>query len=470
MVVGDFAEELQTVVIGSGPGGYVAAIRAAQLGQKVTLIERGNIGGVCLNVGCIPSKALIHAGEEYQTSLDSSLLGIETKEITIDFKKTQAWKDEKVVRPLTKGVEQLLKKNQVSIIKGEAYFVNSQTLHVMFDDEKGQTYTFEKAIIATGSRPIELSSFKFNKRIIDSTGVLNLSELPKKLIVIGGGYIGTELAGAYAKLGTEVTILEGMDQILMGFEKDMVKLVEQNFKSKNVKVITNALAKKAEQDDQHVTVTYEANGKEEQLEADYVLVSVGRRPNTDDIGLDIAGIETDEKGFIQVDEQGRTNKKNIFAIGDIVPGLALAHKASYEAKVAAEALSGSKGAAVDYLAMPAVCFTDPELATVGYTEKEAKAKGFDAVSNKFPLAGNGRALSLNQTTGFVRLVTEKESHTILGAQIAGVSASDLIAELGLAIENGLTAEDIALTIHSHPSLGESIMDAAELVLGQPIHT
>lgn len=469
MVVGDFAEELETVVIGSGPGGYVAAIRAAQLGQKVTLIERGNIGGVCLNVGCIPSKALIHASEEYQTSLDSSLLGIQTRETTIDFKKTQAWKDETVVRPLTKGVEQLLKKNKVSIIKGEAYFVNSQTLHVMFDEEKGQTYTFEKAIIATGSRPIELKSFKFKKRIIDSTGALNLTEIPKKLIVIGGGYIGTELAGAYAKLGTEVTILEGMNQILLGFEKDMVKLVEQNFKRKNVTVITNAMAKSAVQDNQQATVTYEAAGEEKQLEADYVLVSVGRRPNTDDIGLDIAGIETDEKGLIQVDEQGRTNKKNIFAIGDIVPGLALAHKASYEAKVAAEAIAGSKGAAVDYLAMPAVCFTDPELAIVGFTEKEAKEKGFEVKSSKFPLAGNGRALSLNKAEGFIRLVTEKESHRILGAQIAGANASDLIAELGLAVENGLTAEDVSLTIHSHPSLGESILDAAELALGQPIH-
>ena len=244
MVVGDFSEELETVIIGSGPGGYVAAIRAAQLGQKVTVIERGNIGGVCLNVGCIPSKALIHAGEEYQSSLDSSLLGIKTEKTTIDFKETQAWKDEKVVRPLTKGVEQLLKKNKVSIIKGEAYFVNRQTIHVMFDEEKGQTYTFKKAIIATGSRPIELKSMKFKDRIIDSTGALNLAEIPKKLVVIGGGYIGTELAGAYAKLGTEVTILEGMDQILMGFEKDMVNLVVKKFKKANVNVITNAKASK----------------------------------------------------------------------------------------------------------------------------------------------------------------------------------------------------------------------------------
>lgn len=469
MVVGDFAEELETVVIGSGPGGYVAAIRASQLGQKVTLIERGNIGGVCLNVGCIPSKALIHAGQEYQSSLDSALLGIENQETTIDFKKTQTWKNEKVVRPLTKGVEQLLKKNKVSIIKGEAYFVNSQTIHVMFGEIEGQTYKFDKAIIATGSRPIELPSFKFGDRIIDSTEALNLTEIPKKMIVIGGGYIGTELAGAYAQLGTKVTILEGMNQILMGFEKDMVSLVEKNFKNKDVTVVTDAIAKSAKKGNNQVTVTYETDGKELELEADYVLVSVGRRPNTDDIGLDIADIRTNDRGLIEVDHQGRTNQKNIFAVGDVVPGLALAHKASYEAKVAAEAISGSKGAAVDYLAMPAVCFTDPELATVGFTVKEAKEMGLKVSSSMFPLAGNGRALSLNKAQGFIRLVTEDESLTIVGAQVAGVNASDLIAELGLAVENGLTAEDVALTIHSHPSLEESIMDAAEMALGQPIH-
>jgi dihydrolipoamide dehydrogenase len=219
-----------------------------------------------------------------------------------------------------------------------------------------------------------------------------------------------------------------------------------------------------------VVVHYTVDGNEKKVESDYVLVSVGRRPNTDDIGLDVAGIKVNEQGFIEVDEQGRTNKTNIFAIGDVVPGPALAHKASYEAKVAAQVISGDKGAAVDYFAIPAVCFTDPELATVGYTETEAEEKGYDVKSSKFPLGSNGRALSLNKTEGFVRLITEKGSNSLLGAQVAGVGASDIIAELGLAIENGLTAEDITLTIHSHPSLGESVMDAAELALGKPIHT
>ena len=469
MVVGDFAEELETVVVGSGPGGYVAAIRAAQLGQKVTIIEKKHIGGVCLNVGCIPSKALIHASQQYQDSLDSTILGIHSKETTVNFKETQDWKDKQVVSTLTKGVEMLLKKNKVEIIKGEAHFIDGETLRVMFDDDTGQTYNFKHAIIATGSRPIELKGFKFEKRVIDSTGALNLQEIPKKLTVIGGGYIGMELAGVYANFGTEVTVLEGSKQILPGFEKDMVKLVEGNLKSKNVTIITEAMAKSVKQTEKKASITYHVKDKEATIESDYVLVAVGRRPNTDDLGLEIAGINKNEKGLIEVDEQGRTNKKNIFAIGDIVPGAALAHKASYEAKVAAEAISGSKGAAVDYLSMPAVCFTEPELATVGYTKKEAKELGYDVKESKFPLAGNGRALSLNKTEGFVRLITEKENGTLLGAQVAGVGASDMIAELGLAIENGLTAEDVTLTIHSHPSLGESVMDAAELALGMPIH-
>lgn len=469
MVVGDFSQELETVVIGSGPGGYVAAIRAAQLGQKVAIIERENIGGVCLNVGCIPSKALISAGHQYRSALESSPLGIHTKETTINFQETQQWKDNKVVNTLTKGVEMLLKKNKVEIIKGEAFFVNGDTLRVMFNDVDGQTYNFKHAIIATGSRPIEIKGFKFGKRVIDSTGALNLPEIPKRLTVIGGGYIGTELAGAYANLGSEITILEGLPQILANFDKDMVRLVEKQLQDKNVSIVTNAMAQSVTESDDGVVVHYSADGKEQTVASDYVLVAVGRRPNTDDIGLDIAGIRVDERGLIEVDDQGRTNKPNIFAIGDVVAGPALAHKASYEAKVVAEVINGDKGAAVDYFSIPAVCFTDPELATVGYTEAEAKEKGFDVKSSKFPLAGNGRALSLNKTEGFVRLVTDKDSGTLLGAQVAGVGASDIIAELGLAIENGLTAEDIALTIHSHPSLGESVMDAAELALGLPIH-
>ncbi|MEG0293895.1 dihydrolipoyl dehydrogenase [Enterococcus sp.] len=467
MVVGDFALELDTVVIGSGPGGYVAAIRAAQMGQKVAIIEREYIGGVCLNVGCIPSKALIAAGHHYQEALNSQMFGVTASDVSLDFAQTQEWKDNGVVNKLTSGISFLLKKNKVEIIEGEAFFVDDKTLRVINEDS-AQTYEFKNAIVATGSRPIEIPGFKFKGRVIDSTGGLNLKEVPKKLVIIGGGVIGTELGGAYANLGSEVTILEGSAQILPTYEKDMVKIVEDDFKKKGVTIVTKAMAKEAVDNGEDVTVTYEVDGKQETVTADYVMVTVGRRPNTDDMGLELAGVTIGERGLVPVDKQGRTNVSNIYAIGDIVAGAALAHKASYEAKVAAEAISGKK-VEVDYKAMPAVAFTDPELASVGLTIAEAKEQGIEAKAVKFPFAGNGRALSLGKTEGFIRLVTTVEDHVIIGAQIAGIGASDMISELALAIESGMNAEDIALTIHPHPSLGEIVMDAAELALGLPIH-
>ncbi|EOT47568.1 MULTISPECIES: dihydrolipoyl dehydrogenase [Enterococcus] len=467
MVVGDFAVELDTVVIGAGPGGYVAAIRAAQMGQKVAIIEREYIGGVCLNVGCIPSKALISAGHHFQEAKDSEMFGVTAENVNLDFTKTQDWKNNGVVNKLTSGVSMLLKKNKVEVIEGEAFFVDDHTLRVIHPDS-AQTYSFNNAIIATGSRPIEIKGFKFGGRVLDSTGGLNLTEVPKKFVIIGGGVIGSELGSAYANLGSEVTILEGSPQILPTYEKDMVKLVEADFKKKGITTVTKAMAKEAVDNGDSVTVKYEVDGKEESVTADYVMVTVGRRANTDDMGLEQAGVEVGERGLIQVDNQGRTNVKNIFAIGDITPGAALAHKASYEAKIAAEAIAGKK-VAIDYKAMPAVAFTDPELATVGMTIAEAKAAGIEAKAVKFPFAGNGRALSLGRTEGFIRLVTSVEDNVLIGAQIAGVSASDMVSELALAIESGMNAEDIALTIHPHPSLGEIVMDASELALGLPIH-
>lgn len=400
MVVGDFAIELDTVVIGAGPGGYVAAIRAAQLGQKVTVIEKEKLGGVCLNVGCIPSKALIAAGHRYQEALHSDIFGVSAEKVTLDFSKTQQWKDNEVVNKLTTGIGMLLKKNKVEVVYGEAFLVDANTLRVV-TDESAQTYTFKNMILATGSRPIEIKGFKFGKRVIDSTGALNLPEVPKKFVVIGGGVIGSELGGAYANLGSEVTILEGSPSILPTFDKDMVKLVEASFAKKGVTVITKAMAKEARDNGDSVTITYEVDGKEHSIEADYVMVSVGRRPNTDDeLGLSAAGVATTDRGLVEIDNQCRTSQPHIYAIGDITAGPALAHKASYEAKIAAEAIAG-KPVAIDYRAIPAVSFTDPELATVGLTEKEAKEQGLSVKAVKFPLAGNGRALSLNATEGFV---------------------------------------------------------------------
>ncbi|MFT4415178.1 dihydrolipoyl dehydrogenase [Fredinandcohnia humi] len=466
MVVGDFPIETDTIVIGAGPGGYVAAIRAAQLGQKVTIVERGNLGGVCLNVGCIPSKALISAGHRYEHAKHSEDMGIKAENVTVDFSKVQEWKSS-VVNKLTGGVEGLLKGNKVDIVRGEAYFVDSNSIRVM-DENSAQTYTFKNAIIATGSRPIELPAFKYSKRVLDSTGALNLPEIPNKLVVIGGGYIGTELGNAYANFGTQVTIVEGADEILAGFEKQMSALVKRNLKKKGAEIHTKALAKGVVETENGVTVTFEVNGEEKSVEADYVLVTVGRRPNTDELGLEQVGIELTERGLIKIDKQCRTNVSNIYAIGDIVAGPPLAHKASYEAKIAAEAIAGHH-AEIDYLGIPAVVFTDPELASVGYTEKEAKEAGMEVVASKFPFGANGRALALNNAEGFLKLVTRKEDGLVVGAQIAGPSASDMIAELGLAIEAGMTAEDIAMTIHAHPTLGEISMEAAEVAIGSPIH-
>ncbi|KQL18933.1 dihydrolipoyl dehydrogenase [Cytobacillus solani] len=466
MVVGDFPIDTDTIVIGSGPGGYVAAIRAAQLGQKVTIIEKATLGGVCLNVGCIPSKALISAGHRYENAKHSDSMGIIAENVTVDFTKVQEFKAG-VVKKLTSGVEGLLKGNKVDIVSGEAYFVDGNTLRVM-DENSAQTYTFKHAIIATGSRPIELPAFKYGKRVLDSTGALALQEIPKKIVVIGGGVIGIELGGAYASFGSEVTILEGADDILVGFEKQMTTLVKRKLKKKGAEIVTKALAKGVEEHENGVTVKYEVKGEEKSLEADYVFVMVGRRPNTDELGLEQVGIKMTDRGVIEIDKQCRTSVNNIFAIGDIVQGPQLAHKASYEGKIAAEVISGHHSE-IDYLGIPAVVFSDPELASVGYTESQAKEEGIEATAAKFPFAANGRALALDATDGFVKLITRKEDGLIIGAQIAGANASDMIAELGLAIESGMTAEDLAMTIHAHPTLGEISMEAAEVALGTPIH-
>lgn len=468
MVVGDFANEVDVLVVGGGPGGYVAAIRAAQLGRDVTLVEKADLGGVCLNRGCIPSKALIHAAELVEKMKRAETLGINADNITVDYRKTQEWKDG-VVKQLTKGVGQLLKSNKVTVVQGEAYFSGEDTVKIATDDNS-ETYKFKDCIIATGSSSVELKNLPFDgKRIISSTEALSLQEVPKRMIVVGGGYIGLELGSAYAKLGSEVTILEGMDQILPGVDPKAVRFVTKNLKKNKVPFKTKALVKKAEVNDNEVTVTAEIKGEEQTFTADVVLVAVGRRPNTEDLGLEQLGVQLDDKGFVKVNEKMQTNVDHIYAIGDIAGQPMLAHKASYEGKVAAEVIAG-EASIVDYRAMPYVIFGDPEVAYTGLTEDQAKEEGIDATSFRFPFPANGRALSMNAADGFVNVVAEKETKRIVGMQIVGPDASSLIAEAVMAIEFGATAEDIALTIHAHPTLPEAIQEAAEGILGQAIHT
>lgn len=468
MVVGDASLDIDLLIVGAGPGGYVAAIRAAQLGQKVMIADKGKFGGVCLNVGCIPSKALINAAHHYESMQHAGDYGLSADNVKVDFGKVQDYKTS-VVNKMTGGVEMLLKANKVQMFQGEVMFINDTEAR-LFNEQESPRYRFKNCIIATGSRPIELKPFPFGKRILSSTEALSLPELPKSLIVIGGGYIGIELGQMYAKFGVQVTVLEGAETILPGFDKDMSQLVVKKLKKSNVDIVNGALANGAEQTDKDVTVTYEVGGEQKSITADYLLVTVGRRPNTDgELGLDLIGVKVNDRGLIEVDDQCRTNIPHIFAIGDIVPGAALAHKASYEAKVAAEVIAGLP-AKVDYKCIPAVAFSDPECASVGYTEKEAKEKGYKAKSSKFPFGGNGRAVTLNGSDGFLKLIHDVDTGLVLGAQIAGVEASNMIAELGLAIEMGATIEDIALTIHAHPTLAEITMDAAELAMGHPIHT
>lgn len=456
----------ETVIIGAGPGGYVAAIRASQLGQKVTIIEKEYIGGVCLNVGCIPSKALITAGHHFHNAQHSETFGITTSNVTLDITKMQQWKDTKVVNMLTRGVEGLLKKNKVEIIRGTATFTDKN--HLIVETKDGsQDLEFKNVVIATGSSPLAVPEVPFGGRVVDTTGGLNITELPKRLVIVGGGYVATQLAFAFNNFGSKVTILEKEDSIINFFDKDMVKLVKKSYAEKGVDVIEGVNITKSAQTDDTVTVTYEKDGKEESIESDYVLVSVGRVPNTSKLNLEAVGVKLLENGRIDVDESLRTGVEGVYAIGDITPGPAFAHKASHDAKIVAEVISG-KDSIVNYKTMPVAAYTEPEIATVGLAADEVKGNKEYKVS-KFSLAGNGRALSLDANEGFVRMITEEKTGKVVGAQVIGVSAGDVIAELALAIELEMVAEDISLTIHAHPSLGEAVMDTAELAMGLPIH-
>ncbi|MCB0394350.1 MAG: dihydrolipoyl dehydrogenase [Bdellovibrionales bacterium] len=458
-------------VIGAGPGGYVAAIRSAQLGLKTAIIEREYMGGVCLNVGCIPSKALISAAHFYHRLIhDSSEMGIKVAgEVTVDFKQLQKWK-QSVCSKMAGGVSQLLKGNGVEILNGEATFTSAKELSVK--SSAGTTKVSAKNfVVATGSRPIAIPGFEYDEKfVLSSTGGLDLQDPPKALVVIGGGYIGLEIGGFLSKFGTKVTVLEAGENLFGGIvDKEAVQVVARRLKKNGVEIHTGAKAKGYKKSGDGVEVTYEVGGKEQKISADKVLVTVGRKPNSDQLNLKGIGIQLDERGFVKINPQCKTSIPGIYAIGDIAGQPMLAHKASHEGVLVAEVISG-QNRVYDAKTVPAVIFTDPEIASVGLTEEECKAKGkTDLKIGKFPFGANGRAVSLMETDGFVKYIADAKTNVILGVHVVGPEASNLISEAALAIEMGATLEDIALTIHPHPTLGETMMEAAEAALGHAIH-
>jgi len=464
-------QNFDVVVIGSGPGGYVAAIRAAQLGFKTAVVEREFIGGVCLNVGCIPSKAMItatHLLHKAQHNFKDMGLNIKGS-IDVDMKQLVKWK-QSVCDKMSGGVNQLLKGNTVTVLRGDAEFKSSKEITVKSSSgtEVVQSKYF---IVATGSRPIEIPGFKFDEKdIVSSTGALAWDSIPKRVVTIGGGYIGLEISSYLRKLGCEVTVVEAQSSLLAGVvDPDCAQVVTRKLDKSGVKIMYGAKAKGQKKVKDGYEVTVEVNGKEETIKADKVLVTVGRRPNGDQANLKAAGIAVDERGFVKVDAQRRTNVPNIFAIGDIAGQPMLAHKASHEGILVAEVLKGYNRV-YDAKTVPAVVFTDPEIAAAGMTEAEANAKGFtDLKIAKFPFGANGRAVSMMETEGFVKMIADAKTHVVLGVHIVGPEASNLISEAVLAIEMGARLEDIALSIHPHPTLGETMMEAAEATLGHAIH-
>jgi dihydrolipoamide dehydrogenase len=465
------AEKFDVCVIGAGPGGYVAAIRSAQLGKKTVIIEREYLGGVCLNVGCIPSKAMITAGHFYhRMQHDGPEMGFQLPEvIKLDFKKLQEWKTS-VCNKMSGGVAQLLKGNSVTVMMGEASFTSAKALQVKSADG---TKTIEATdfIVATGSRPIEIPGFAIDEKdVLSSTGALALDKKVERLVVIGGGYIGLEIGSYMATLGSNVTVVEAGPQLLNNVaDPECVQVVARKLKKNGVEVVLNAKAKSWKKGKDGLEVTVEVAGKEQVLKADKILLTVGRKPNSDQMNLKGIGLGLDERGFVKVNAQRKTNLPNIYAIGDIAGQPMLAHKASHEGVLVAEVISG-QNRAYDAKTVPAVIFVDPEIASAGWLESECKAKGYnDLKIGKFPFAANGRAVSMMDTDGFVKIIADAKTHVVLGVHIVGPEASNLISEAALAIEMGARLEDLALTIHPHPTLGETMMEAAEAALGHAIH-
>ncbi len=456
----------KVLIIGGGPGGYVAGIRAGQLGLDTIVVDAEALGGTCLNVGCIPSKAIIHAADEFEKAAhfaNSSALGISASQPKLDLTKTVAWKDG-IVKRLTTGVGGLLKKNKVKTVKGWATFIDGKTVDVKMADGV-QRIRAENVIVATGSMPVELPFMKFGGNVISSTGALALGAPPKNFAIVGAGYIGLELGIAFAKFDSEVTVVEAMDRILPTYDAELTKPVAKRLKDLGVTVILGAKAKGLSKDGKSLEI--EQNGKTEAIPADKVLVTVGRKPLTEGWGREKLALDMDGR-HLKINDRCETSMRGIYAIGDVTGEPMLAHRAMAQGEMVAEIIAGHNRR-WDKIAMPAICFTDPEIVSCGLSPEEAKAAGFKIKTANFPFSANGRAMTMEAEEGFVRAVAREDNHLLLGIQAVGRGASELSAAFGLALEMGARLEDIAGTIHAHPTQGEALQEAMLRTLGHALH-
>jgi dihydrolipoamide dehydrogenase len=470
MVMGEFTQETELIVLGGGPGGYAAAFRAADLGMEVTLIDtEDRPGGVCLFRGCIPSKSLLYISELLHDTRRAGDMGLTFEEPKIDIDQVREWKNG-VINGLADGLKGLCQKRGVQFIRGRAVFDGNDRVGIQDSDSDVTRFKFKHAIIATGSTAIPLPDTEFKKgaRIMSSTGALELPDIPETLLVVGGGYVGVELGSVYASLGSQVTLVEMADRLMAGADKDLVKPLLKKLEESFEAIHTETKVSSMEEEDDGVKVTFEGGPEESEQRFDRVLVAIGRRPNSDDIGLDKTGVETDDNGFIKVDEKRRTAEKRIYAVGDVVGGVMLAHKGMYEGKVAAEVIAGEPSA-FDVQAIPAVVYTDPQIAWCGLTEAKAKAEGRNVKVGRFPWSASGRAASMGIRQGLTKMIVDAETERVLGVGIVGREAGEMISEGVLAIEMGALAEDLALSIHPHPTLSEGEEEAAEAFLGKSTH-